>query len=439
MKSLPLLALVLAAIVWPAAPARAAKAPSPALEGLDALYPELDALYKDLHQNPELSHQEEKTAAKLAERLRALGFEVTPKVGGHGVVAVLRNGKGPTVLLRTDMDALPVEEKTGLPYASKAMAKDDTGQSVPVMHACGHDVHMTAWVGTATLLARAKDRWRGTLVMVGQPAEERGSGARGMLADGLYKRFPKPDFAVALHNSASAAAGSIEYVAGYALANVDSVDITLHGKGGHGAYPHTTVDPIVLAARTILSLQTLVSREKHPLEPAVVTVGSIHGGTKHNIIPDEVKLQLTVRSYKPEVRKQLLAGIERVANAEAAAANAPRKPEVSVTEGTPATYNDPELTKRLVGAITRVLGKENLREATPVMGGEDFSEYGLAGVPAVMLWLGTVEPKRHAEAKAAGETLPSLHSPLFYPDRERTLRTGVTSLTTAALELLGKP
>lgn len=439
MKILPLLALVLAAVVWPAAPARAQKAASPALEGLDALYPELDALYRDLHQNPELSHQEEKTSAKLAERLRKLGFEVTPKVGGHGVVAVLRNGKGPTVLLRTDMDALPVEEKTGLPYASKVMAQDETGQGVPVMHACGHDVHMTVWVGTATLLARTKDRWRGTLVMVGQPAEERGSGARGMLEDGLYKRFPKPDFAVALHNSASAVAGSIEYVAGYALANVDSVDITLHGKGGHGAYPHTTVDPIVLTARTILSLQTLVSREKSPLEPAVVTVGSIHGGTKHNIIPDSVKLQLTVRSYKPEVRKQLLAGIERVVNAEATAAGAPRKPEVSISEGTPATYNDPELTKRLVGAITRVLGKENLREAQPVMGGEDFSEYGLAGVPAVMLWLGTVEPKRHAEAKAAGETLPSLHSPLFAPDRERTLRTGVTTLTTSALELLGKP
>ena len=439
MKSLPLLALVLAALVWPAGSAWAAKAPSPALEGLDGLYPELDTLYRDLHQHPELSHQEEKTAAKLAERLRKLGFEVTQKVGGHGVVAVLRNGKGPTVLLRTDMDALPVEEKTGLPYASKAMARDDTGQSVSVMHACGHDVHMTVWVGTATLLARAKDRWRGTLVMVGQPAEERGSGARGMLEDGLYKRFPKPDFAVALHNSAAAVAGSIEYVAGYALANVDSVDITLHGKGGHGAYPHTTVDPIVLAARTILSLQTLVSREKSPLEPAVVTVGSIHGGTKHNIIPDEVKLQLTVRSYKPEVRKQLLAGIERVVNAEATAAGAPRKPEVTVSEGTPATYNDPELTKRLVGAITRVLGKENLREAQPVMGGEDFSEYGLAGVPAVMLWLGTAEPKRHAEAKAAGETLPSLHSPLFAPDRERTLRTGVTTLTTSALELLGKP
>ncbi|WP_375766219.1 amidohydrolase [Archangium gephyra] len=439
MKSLSLLALVLAALVWPTGSAWAAKAPSPALEGLDGLYPELDALYRDLHQNPELSHQEEKTAGKLAERLRTLGFEVTQKVGGHGVVAVLRNGKGPTVLLRTDMDALPVEEKTGLPYASKVMAKDDTGQGVPVMHACGHDVHMTVWVGTATLLARTKDRWRGTLVMVGQPAEERGNGARGMLQDGLYKRFPKPDFAVALHNSASAVSGSIEYVSGYALANVDSVDITLHGKGGHGAYPHTTVDPIVLAARTILSLQTLVSREKSPLEPAVVTVGSIHGGTKHNIIPDEVKLQLTVRSYKPEVRKQLLAGIERVVNAEATAAGAPRKPEVSVSEGTPATYNDPELTKRLIGAVTRVLGKDNIREATPVMGGEDFSEYGLAGVPAVMLWLGTVEPKRHAEAKAAGETLPSLHSPLFAPDRERTLRTGVTALTTSALELLGKP
>ncbi|MFY0569087.1 amidohydrolase [Archangium lansingense] len=439
MKALSLLALVLAAIVWPAGPALAAKAPSPALEGLDALYPELDALYRELHQNPELSLQEEKTAAKLAERLRKLGFEVTQKVGGHGVVAVLRNGKGPTVLLRTDLDALPVEEKTGLPYASKVMAQDDSGQSVPVMHACGHDVHMTVWTGTATLLARAKDRWRGTLVMVGQPAEERGSGARRMLEDGLYKRFPKPDFAVAVHNSASAVAGSVEYVSGYALANVDSVDITLYGKGGHGAYPHTTVDPIVLAARTILSLQTLVSREKSPLEPAVVTVGSIHGGTKHNIIPDEVKLQLTVRSYKPEVRKQLLAGIERVVNAEATAAGAPRKPEVAVTEGTPATYNDPELTKRLIGAVTRVLGKENIREAQPVMGGEDFSEYGLAGVPAVMLWLGTVEPKRHAEAKAAGETLPSLHSPLFAPDRERTLRTGVTTLTTSALELLGKP
>ncbi|HYO52985.1 amidohydrolase [Archangium sp.] len=439
MKPLPLLALVLAALIWHPATARAAKTPSPALEGLSALYPELEALYLDLHQNPELSLREEKTAAKLAERLARLGFEVTQKVGGHGVVAVLRNGKGPTVLLRTDLDALPVEEKTGLPYASKVTAKDDTGQTVSVMHACGHDVHMTAWFGTATLLARSKDRWRGTLVMVGQPAEEKGNGARRMLEDGLYKRFPKPDFAVALHNSATAAAGTVEYVSGYALANVDSVDVTLYGKGGHGAYPHTTVDPIVLAARTILALQTLVSREKSPLEPAVLTVGSIHGGTKNNIIPDEVKLQLTVRSYKPEVRKQLLAGIERVVGAEAMAAGAPRKPDVAITEGTSATYNDPELTKRLIGAVARVLGAENVRETQPVMGGEDFSEYGLAGVPAAILWLGTVEPKRHAEARAAGETLPSLHSSLFAPDRERTIRTGVTTLTTSALELLGKP
>lgn len=442
MKPFRLLALVLVAIAWPPVAARAAtptKAPSPVLQGLDALYPELDALYQDLHQNPELSQQEEKTAAKLAERLRKLGFEVTEHIGGHGVVALLRNGKGPTVLVRTDLDALPVEEKTGLPYASRVTAKDPSGQSVPVMHACGHDVHMTAWLGTAALLARSKDRWRGTVMMVGQPAEEQGSGARKMLQDGLYNRFPRPSFAIAIHNSATAASGTVEYVAGYALANVDSVDVTIYGKGGHGAYPHTTVDPIVIAARAILSLQTIVSREKSPLEPGVVTVGSIHGGTKHNIIPDEVKLQLTVRSYKPEVRKQLLSAIERVLNAEAAAANAPRKPDMAVTEGTPATYNDPELTKRLVGAVTRVLGPENVREAQPVMGGEDFSEYGLAGVPAVMLWLGTVEPNRLAEAKAGGEALPSLHSGVFAPDRERTLRTGVTTLTTSALELLGKP
>jgi hippurate hydrolase len=438
-KTLPTLAL-LACVAVPSLPSLAADAPkpAPALRELDALYPDLDALYRDLHQTPELSQHEEKTAAKLAERFRTLGFEVTPKVGGHGVVALLRNGKGPTVLLRTEMDALPVEEKTGLPYASKVTAEDG-GKQVAVMHACGHDVHMTSLIGAATLLAKAKAQWRGTLVLVAQPAEEQGSGARAMLAAGLFQRFPKPDFAVAVHDSGTAEAGTVEYTPGFALASVDSVDVTLYGKGGHGAYPHTTVDPIVMAARTVLALQTLVSREKNPLEPGVVTVGSIHGGTKHNIIPDEVKLQLTVRSYKPEVRKQLLSAIERVANAEALAANAPHKPDVTVSEGTPATYNDPELTKRLVGAVTRVLGPENVHEAQPVMGGEDFSEYGLAGVPAVMLWLGTIEPKRLAEAKAAGEILPSLHSALFYPDRERTLRTGVTTLTTSALELLGKP
>jgi hippurate hydrolase len=294
-------------------------------------------------------------------------------------------------------------------------------------------------VGAATLLARSKDRWRGTVMMVGQPAEEAGAGARAMLADGLFQRFPKPDFALAVHNLANGASGTVEYVSGFALASVDSVDLTLYGKGGHGAYPHTTVDPVVLAAHTVLALQTIVSRERNPLEPAVVTVGSIHGGTKHNIIPDEVKLQLTVRSYKPEVRKKILDAIERIAKGQSLAAGSPRPPLMALTEGTPATYNDPDLMKRVVPAVARVLGPQNVREGTPTMGGEDFSEYGRAGVPAVMLWIGTVEPTRFQAAQKAGETLPSLHSGTFAPDRERTIRTGVTTLVSAALELLAKP
>lgn len=415
------------------------RSPPQPLQGLEALYPQLDTLYRGLHQSPELSSHEVQTAAKMAEHLRALGFEVTEKVGGTGVVGLLRNGKGPTVMIRTELDALPVEEKTGLPYASKVTTKDAAGQTVPVMHACGHDVHMTAWVGTATLLARSKDRWRGTVMMVAQPAEESGSGAQQMLADGLFKRFPKPDFAVAVHNHAGAASGTVEYVPGYALASVDSVDVTLYGKGGHGAYPHTTVDPVLLAARTVLAFQTIISRERNPLEPAVLTVGSIHGGTKHNIIPDEVKLQLTVRSYKPEVRQQILDAIERIAKGESIAAGSPRPPSIAITEGTPATYNDPGLMKRVVPAVSRALGAENVREGTPTMGGEDFSEYGRAGVPAVILWIGTVEPAHFQAAQKAGETLPSLHSAVFAPDRERTIRTGVTTLMSAALELLGKP
>ncbi|WP_342375052.1 amidohydrolase [Myxococcus stipitatus] len=433
-----LLALLVVLLALPTGHSLAAQ-PSPVLSALEGLYPELDVFYRDLHQTPELAFQEEKTAAKLAERLRKLGFDVTTGVGGTGVVALLRNGPGPTVMLRTDLDGLPMEEKTGLAYASKVTVKSGDGQAVPVMHACGHDVHMTVWLGTATLLARKKDQWRGTLMMVGQPAEEVGAGARKMLADGLFKRFPKPDFAVALHNTTAAPAGRVEYVPGYAMANVDSVDITLYGKGGHGAYPHTTVDPIVMAARTVLSLQTLVSREKHPLEPGVVTVGSIQGGTKHNIIPDEVRLQLTVRSYKPEVRKALLAGIERIVKAEALVSGATRPPDIAVTEGTPATYNDPALTRRLTASLIRTLGEKNVGEAQPVMGGEDFSEYGRAGVPAVMLWLGAVEPGRFQQSRSGGEPLPSLHSSGFIPDRERTLRTGVTALTSSALELLSKP
>lgn len=412
---------------------------SPALSGLDGLYPEMEKLYVDLHRTPELSLHEEKTAAKLAERLRALGFEVTTGVGKTGLVGVLKNGKGPTVMLRTDLDGLPVEEKTGLSYASKVTTTDDTGATVSVMHACGHDVHMTSWIGAATLLSRSKDRWRGTLVMVGQPAEEKGGGARLMLADGLYTRFPKPDFALAIHDDAAMPAGKVGWVAGYALANVDSVDVTIFGKGGHGAYPHTTVDPIVIAARTVVALQTIVGRENNPLDPAVVTVGSIHGGTKHNIIPDEVKLQLTVRSYKDDVRKRLLAAIERIAKAEAAAAGSPKAPEVKVSEGTPATFNEPAVTKRVADAVGRALGAARVEEHAPVMGGEDFSEYGRAGVPATLLWVGAVSPKKYEAAKAAGTTLPSLHSSEFAPDPEPTLKTGIATLTLGALELLGRP
>ncbi len=408
------------------------------LAGLDAAYSELEALYFDLHRNPELSLQEEKTAAKLAERLKILGFAVTVGVGGTGVVGVLANGAGPTVMLRTDLDGLPVEEATGLPYASRTTAKNAAGETVHVMHACGHDVHMTSWIGAATLLAGMKDRWRGTLLMVGQPAEEVGAGARAMLEAGLFTRFPKPDAAFAIHSSAELAAGSVGYSSGPAFASADSVDLTIRGKGGHGAWPHNTVDPIVLAARTVVALQTLVARENDPLDPAVVTVGSIHGGTKHNIIPDEVRLQLTVRAFKEEVRKRLLAGIERIAKAEATAAGAPA-PTVSVAEGTPATLNDPALTARVVAALERALGADAVHEVPPVMGGEDFSQYGRAGIPSAVLWVGTVAPKKFAEAQAKDTALPSLHSALFAPDPQPSLRTGTSVVTLAALELLGKP
>jgi hippurate hydrolase len=411
-----------------------------AMEGLDTVYPELDALYLDLHKNPELSGHEEKTAAKLADRLRRLGYEVTTGVGGTGVVGVLRNGKGPTVLLRTELDALPVEEKTGLAWASKASTTDASGKAVPVMHACGHDVHMASWTGAAALLARGKDRWRGTVVMVAQPAEETVQGAKAMLADRFFERFPKPDFAVAIHDSSDLPAGKVGWIPGYALANVDSVDVTIFGRGGHGAKPDTTVDPIVIAARTVLSLQTLVSREKDPIEPAVVTVGSIHGGSKHNIIPDDVHLQITVRSYSPQVRKQLLDGIARIAKAEAAAGRAPREPEIRTSEGANATFNDPALTRRLSAMLVRALGQDNVVEGKPEMVAEDFGEFGkAAGVPSVMLRVGAVEPAKYAAATKSGTPLPSLHSATFAPDREPTIRTGATVLTLSALELLAKP
>jgi hippurate hydrolase len=304
------------------------------------------------------------------------------------------------------------------------------------MHACGHDGHMTAWVGTALLLARARDRWRGTVVFVGQPAEEQGAGAAAMLKDGLYTRFPRPDQAVAIHLSADAPAGTVRFTKGFAYANVDSVDVTLYGRGGHGASPHVTVDPVVMAANVVLALQTIVARENDPLDPAVITVGSIHGGTKHNIIPDEVKLQLTVRSYGDDVRKRLLDAIARVAKGEAAASRAPREPSITVSQGTPATFNDPALTERLAEAVRREIGEEAVVEQRAVMIGEDFSEYGRAGVPAAILGVGAVEPARYAEAKKSGVPLPSTHSSEFAPDRERTLRTAIRAEVAALMELL---
>ena len=410
------------------------------IAGVDQIYPHLDALYIDLHKNPELSSHEEKTAAKMADELRKLGYEVTTGVGGTGVVGVLLSGKGPTVLVRTELDALPIEEKTGLPYASHVTATDPNGKTVPVMHACGHDIHMSSWVGAATLLAQEKDRWRGTLVMVGQPAEETVKGAEAMIKDGLVKRFPKPDYCVAVHDSHDAPAGKVMVTPGYALANVDSVDVTLFGKSGHGAHPEATVDPIVIAAKTVLGWQTLVSREKDPFDPVVLTVGSIHGGTKYNIIPDSVALQITLRTYKPEVRKLMLEGIARIAKAESVAANSPKEPIVKVAESANATYNDPALSKRLLSMLGRELGEQNVSEWHPEMVAEDFSELcKAAGSPGVQLRIGAVEPAKFAQAQKTGETLPSLHSSGFAPDRERTIKTGVEVLTLSALELLAKP
>jgi len=409
------------------------------LTQLDALYPSLDALYQELHRTPELSLHEEKTAAKMAAQLRALGFEVTEKVGGTGIVGVLQNGKGPTVLLRTELDALPVREQTGLPYASKVTATDDTGATVPVAHACGHDIHMTSWIGAATLLARAKDHWRGTLVMMGQPAEERALGARAMIKDGLLTRFPKPDFAIAIHDDPLYPSGQVAHRPGFLMANSSTVEVVIHGKGGHGAKPHETVDPVVIAARTVLALQTLVSREVNPLDPAVVTVGSIHGGTKSNIVPDDVKLQLTVRSFRDDVQRHLLDGIGRIARAEAAAAGAPKEPTVTVTESAQSTWNDPAIDARLAATLSRTLGQENVIDANQQMVAEDFSELGRAGIPAVQLKVGAAEPKALMKARAEGRTLPGLHSSEFAPDRERTIRTGVSAYTASAMELLGKP
>jgi hippurate hydrolase len=387
---------------------------------------------------------EEKTAAKLTAQLRAVGFEVTEKFGGHGVVGVLKNGPGPTLLVRADLDGLPVLEETGLPYASKTRVTDLTGKDVPTMHACGHDLHMTIFTGAARQLAAHRDRWSGTLVFVGQPAEERGIGARAMLKEGLYTKFPKPDFALAVHDSATLPAGTIGILEGFNWANVDTAEITVRGSGGHGAYPHATKDPIVLAARIVTTLQTIVSRETRPLDPAVVTVGSIHGGTKSNIIPDEVKLSLTLRSYSDTVRRHTIEAVKRICRGEAIAAGIPedRMPIVEILEGefTPASFNDPALTRRVRGTIADWLGATNVVTIDPEMGGEDFGRFGGTAekVPICMFRVGAVDPVKFAESQRTGAPLPSLHSSKFAPLPEPAIKAGVTALTGAALDLLAK-
>jgi amidohydrolase len=416
--------------------ASVAFAQAPTLKEVETVYPDAHALYLDLHQNPELSAHETQTAAKLATRLRSAGYDVTEHVGGTGIVAILKNGAGPTIMLRTELDALPVEEKTGLAYASKAHEKDDAGHDVPVMHACGHDLHMASLLGTAEIMAHSKTSWHGTLMLIGQPAEETISGAAGMLRDGLFTRFPKPDVAVALHVSNAEPAGIVSITPGVYNTNADSLRITIYGKGGHGATPHTTVDPIVIAARTILALQTIVSREVKPGEMAVVTVGYVQAGTKNNIIPDQAQMGLTVRTYKQDVRKQVLAAITRITNAEAAAAGAPREPLVEHYEGTDSVYNDPALAERMRAPLEVALGKDKVVTAEPIAPSEDFSYFVAQGVPGFYFSLGGADPEKFAQAKTAGTTLPSNHSPLFAPDVDPALHAGIEAEVAVLRNLL---
>ncbi len=412
-----------------------AQAPSRSGE-VEAIYPDARALYLDIHQNPELSSHETQTAAKLAGRLRDLGYTVTEHVGGTGIVAILKNGAGATVMLRTELDGLPVEEQTGLPYASKVRTKDDSGRDVGVMHACGHDVHMASLFGTAAIMAHSKDTWHGTLILIGQPAEETISGAKRMIEDGLMTRFPKPDVALALHVGNQLPAGKVGVGPGYRFSNADSLRITIYGKGGHGSMPNSTIDPIVIAARTVIALQTIVSREVKPGEVAVVTIGYMQAGTKNNIIPDQAELGLTVRSYKPEVRKQVLAAIERITKAEATAAGAPREPKIEHYEATDAVYNDPALSQRMEGVLQSALGKDNVVVEDPGMASEDFSFLSAQGVPSFYFSLGGANPAKYAEAKATGTNLPSNHSSLFAPDVDPSLHTGIEAEVAVLRNLL---
>ena len=435
MKKMTLSLLLFASMVV-LSPAQTAAMHEDISKEVDAVYPAAHELYVDIHEHPELSAHEVQTAAKLAERLRSVGYEVTEHVGGTGIVALMKNGAGPTVMLRTELDALPVEEKTGLPYASQVRAKDDAGHDVPVMHACGHDLHMAAIVATATIMARSKDTWHGTLILIGQPAEETIGGATGMIAAGLFTRFPKPDVAVALHVSNSLPAGQVGVVPGVYNTNADSLKITIFGKGGHGSAPNTAIDPIVIAARTILALQTIASREVKPGELAVVTVGYINAGTKNNIIPDHAEMGLTVRTRNAEVRKQVLAAIDRITKAEAEAGGAPRPPQIDHYEGADLVYNDPALAMRMKGVLQTALGKENVIMEEPITASEDFSYFVEQGIPGFYFSLGGADPVRFAEAKASGTMLPSNHSPLFAPDLDPALHTGIQAEVAVLRNLL---
>ncbi len=438
-------AILMTATSFPAMAATPTRnaAPVPVDNRIAAEMPSLMTLYRDLHAHPELSLQEKATAAKLAALVKPLGFAVTEGVGGTGVVAVMKNGAGPVLLIRADMDGLPVAEKTGLPFASTVHATTREGVESAVMHACGHDTHMAAWIGTARALAAMKDQWSGTLVMILQPAEEIGAGARAMIADGLFTRFPKPTNAIAFHDSASLEAGRIGYTPGYALANVDSVDLTVRGVGGHGAYPQTTKDPIVLASRIVTTLQTLVSREQEPQDPAVVTVGSFIGGATHNVVPTEAKLLITVRSYSDATRQHLLDGIARIAKGEAIAAGVPenRMPIMAIRKDyTAATYNTPEFADEIGALLRSHFGDARVEKVQASMGGEDFGQYYLAdkSIRSMIFWVGGVSPAKMAAAKAGKETLPSLHSAYWAPDAEAVVGTGARALTVAALDILKK-
>ena len=400
-------------------------------------------LYKGLHNNPELSYKEFETSKKLSLILEGLGYEVTSNVGGNGVVAVLKNGEGKTVMLRADMDGLPVEEKTGASFASRTKTLNDEGQEVFTMHACGHDIHMTVLIGAAQKLIKNKSDWSGTLILILQPAEEVSGGARNMIKDGLFTRFPRPDFNLALHVNSDMEAGKVGYLPGWAMANVDSLDINVKGLGGHGAYPHTTKDPIVLSAQIISQLQTIVSRQIAPTDPAVVTVGSIHGGTKHNVIPNEVKLQLTLRSYTDEVRNKTISSIKKIVRGTAIAAGFPEELYPTVTlkdEYTPAVFNNPQLVERLKESFEKSLGKDNVKKVSPVMGGEDFGMFGRVEpiIPTALFWLGAVNKNIYEKAIREDIVLPSLHSDLFLPDAEPTIETGVKAMTGAALDLFNE-